>query len=124
MRYIISRAFAIAIGLIILLSSAFLIWHAMFANSDPVFKPFTTETTFPLVIRHIPVIIEPSILETNEWYHAQEYQLRLANEWAAQRMLETYEAALQKSLNDGNHSRAEFFRQRIEEIYDPCAARF
>lgn len=87
--------------------------QAAFCNRGWVIRPFLPEIKFPLVCRSFPVVVEPDVKHSMEWYQAQQYQLSLANGWATREMVNVYSHAADRAIRQGDRNSAEFYRSVI-----------
>lgn len=89
--------------------------HAALEGQTPVYRPFPAEVRYYHATRPIPLVVEPDPTECVEWYHAQQYQLCLANDWATDEMVKVYSDAEKRAIRTGDHERAHFYAASIRE---------
>lgn len=87
--------------------------QAVISNREWVIRPLFPDVKYPLVCKSFPMVVEPGVYHSMEWYQAQQYQLSLANGWATHEMVNVYTRAADRAIKQGNRAGAEFYRSVI-----------
>lgn len=88
----------------------FVITDLVFQSRGPVFRPSILGMRESIDIRSIPVIAEPDMADSLQWYFNRRYQMSLADEWSARQMLYAYDEAARRAAKLGDKSRARFYK--------------
>jgi len=89
-----------------------------FADQGLVFRPDLSKIEFGQLnhqTKSYPMIVHPDFSDSMAWYTATEYQLGIANKWAADEMLKSYAQAANHAKQCGDIARADFFRRYIRQ---------
>lgn len=93
-----------------------LLVFAIAADHTPVYRPLLTEVSYPSTLKRLPEIVEPTIMDCMEWYHAQEYQLSLADSWSTCEMIDLYTKSARRAESRGDNLRAQFYQVSISTL--------
>lgn len=109
----VTRMSAIVFALLLIVSISLFFVHASVRDRELVIRPLFPDVKYPIVSRNFPLVIEPDIQNSLEWYHTRQYQLSLAHGWAAHEMENVYSSAAEKAMKRGDIAEAEFYRSVI-----------
>ena len=110
-----SRIFAAMLAVLFIAIVGIILVQAAVSDRGWVMRPFLPEVKFPLVCRGFPVVIEPDVRQSLEWYQSQQYQLSLAHGWVTREMVKVYSHAADRAIRQGDRTSAEFYRAKIRD---------
>lgn len=104
--------------IVMALCVARLIGEAIAESHGPVFRAVLIAQPHQTNPRDFPVVPEPSIADTVEWYHAQAYQLSLGNNWTRHELVKVYSDAARQAARRGDRRRARFYLDSLSQAVD------
>ncbi|MCE5198945.1 MAG: J domain-containing protein [Armatimonadota bacterium] len=106
-------------AILLLVIGVAIVSGAISINRTPVYRAVLIDQPDSAPLRSMPVIVEPSLTQSVEWYQAREYQLSLANRWAEWKMTDTYRQSARAASKRGDKVLARFYNTAIQHALHP-----
>lgn len=107
------KAATAAAALLVIAYVVFSVTQALAADQRMVFRPNVSLLQQSMAVREFPLMVDPGMSDCAAWYAATEYQLSLADERLARRLVAAYADAALQAERSGDPERARFFRDNI-----------
>ena len=116
-HYSATRAFSGLVAVLLIALATLSLMHLIDERSDAgVWRPQVVDLLRPETVTALPAVSEPAVLDSSEWYAAQEYQLTMANRWSTANALKAYSAAAARARIQGDRAAESFYRLCMRQI--------